>query len=142
MGLVATDLIQLVSLPLEIVGLVLTIIEIFHQEKHQRIQKQVIGFIERLDAFFYKYNKLKFWLISFCMISPIIASMFVGSLPDTNPYKIIDEFWLFLFTGWFAATITYNVFSKLLPERKLLAFGIALTMFGIIGEFFQVLSIF
>lgn len=68
--------------------------------------------------------------------------MFVGSLPDTNPYKIIDEFWLFLFTGWFAATITYNVFSKLLPERKLLAFGIALTMFGIIGEFFQVLSIF
>jgi len=34
MGLVATDLIQLVSLPLEIVGLLLTIIEIFQRERH------------------------------------------------------------------------------------------------------------
>lgn len=142
MGLVATDLIQLVSLPLEIVGLVLTIIEIFQQERHQRIQRSVVRFIERMDTFFYKYNKLKFWLVSFSMVVPIIASMFVSSLPDNNPYKVIDEFWLFLFTGWFAATITYNLFSRLLPDRKLLAFGIALTMFGIIGESFQVLSIF
>jgi hypothetical protein len=142
MGLVATDLIQLISLPLEIFGLLLTIIEIFHQEKHQRIQNNVVGFIERMDTFFDNYNKLKFWLICFCMVVPVVASLFISSLPDNDPYRVVDEFWLFLFTGWFAATITYNIFSKLLPDRKLLAFGIALTMFGIIGESFQVLSIF
>jgi hypothetical protein len=142
MKLVATDLIQLVSLPLEIVGFALTIIEIFNQQKHLRIQQQVVNFIERMDSFFDKYNRFKFWLIGFCMVVPMIASIFVGQLPDDNPYKVVDEFWLFLFTGWFTATITYNIFSKLLPDRKLLAFGLALTTFGIIGEMFQVLAMF
>ncbi|MBL7835009.1 MAG: hypothetical protein JNK18_13710 [Cyclobacteriaceae bacterium] len=142
MGQVATDLIQLTSLPLEIVGFVLTIIEIFNQEKHLRIQKQVVGYLERTDTFFNKYNRFKFWLIGFCMVVPMIVGLFVGQLPDDNPYKVIDEIWLFLFTGWFAATVTYNIFSKLLPDKKLLAFGLALTTFGIMGEIFQVMSIF
>lgn len=134
-----SDIIQLISLPLELVGLYLTISEIFFPQKHSKLQT---AFVQRLTRYeqHAKTAKLKItWIFSILFF--LIPMIWLMIAAPENVATTIAMFFLLVFTGVYCGGITYKVLCVLLPGRNLLSFGITLTILGVIGEVPQVIGI-
>lgn len=134
-----TDIVQLISLPMELIGVTLTLIEIFFAETNRKIEEQFDTIIKKADEIFHQYNsiivKIIFGITLILMIIIIISSI-MKEYETTTMNTLTLFVWAML--GW----SIFTFFRSLLPSRTLLALGLTLTILGVLGEIYQVVNIF
>lgn len=137
-----SDVIQLASLPMELIGLYLTVIDTFFEANRRKLEKQFDGVIQRTDELWNRYNKytlIPFFLI---IISFAVSIVLVGMSPKSEVYRFYMDTQGFLFAGAVLVITIFNLLSRVfLPQRKLLALGISLSFVGVLGEIYQVTQI-
>lgn len=138
MKLSFTDIVQLISLPLELIGLTLAILDTFFHKTH-----------DRADNYF--SNKIK--IINETWIKKkLFRRLYVGTIFSLFGLMIFSHMfkkWInltegaFILSLWFLnSLVIFDTFSKLLPKQQLLAFAFTLMIMGFIGEIYQVINIF
>ncbi|MBK6265336.1 hypothetical protein JKA74_09820 [Marivirga sp. S37H4] len=137
-----TDVVQLFSLPLEIVGLTITILEIFYHDTSSKLEERLSSYFHILETLpVKKHNKLTIAYILGMFVFVILSTQFFFEFTNTYLLTVI-EFLAVFFVGLNLALHFYEFYNRILPNRKLLALGLILTSVGIIGEIFQVFNIF
>lgn len=150
-----TDIVQLISLPLEVCGLFLTITQVFFKGFDTRLEIWFSKKLDDLGKWLIDNNKLLYRLFRIYFIGLIaFPPLIISILRTLVQYGYLEEAWFsesyFTQYLWFHIAFMYLLLAismlqnlqKLLPKKNLLAFGIWLTGLGIIGEAYQVYKIF
>jgi len=136
-----SDFVQLISLPMEVVGFTLTIVESFSETKKQNVEMKLSTTLQKLKGFF---NQHKLLSIATTLSFYAILTLAVIQRGMDNPKYISRSLAEGLFVTCAMIIFAIGIFStiaKIFPKRKLLALGLTLSAAGIFGEIYQVSKI-
>jgi hypothetical protein len=129
-----TDIVQVISLPMEIMGFSLTILDVFLKGTNLKLEIQFQRFVKWSDKMWSKYNKPLAFLYAVCFLGSFVGiGFYEGTRFNFLSYLVFFANVIFI--------IIFGFLRQLFPERQLLALGLALTMAGIAGEIYQVSQI-
>lgn len=129
-----TDIVQIISLPLEVSGFVLTILEVFLKGTNSKLELKFRKFIQWTDSIWKKYNNKLALTYSVFLLLTFIGITFFN---DTR----IGFLSSLLFIANIMLLFVFDFLRKLFPDRHLLALALTLSLMGILGEIYQVTHI-
>jgi hypothetical protein len=127
-------------LPLEIVGFTLTFIDVFLSKTNTALERKFQQLLISIDQLWKRKNDL----LAGIYFSLLLLSGFGMLLSSFWKSDVADLITFLSFISWIinaACLIIFQVLIRLLPERKLVAFGLTLSLMGILGEIYQVSQI-
>lgn len=138
-----TDVIQFISFPLESIGFVITITEVFSPKHHSKMQ---LSLQKTLDLYVELVNKRR-WILFITTdllllpaITAILLETFSIRIGGTNLItSSLIYFSFLLLIGFFSFAALNTLFKN---SRNLLALGITLSVLGLFGESVQFFKLF
>ncbi len=131
-----SDIVQTISLPLECIGMMLTLTEVFGKKLNRTLEMIFIRFYKTIDGLWYKHNNQAAMIFAIVVIGSMAISIFSDAFPDIVSPPIGFLFFLVFWICMIGISI-FDLYKTLLVEKPLLALGLTLSTIGLFGEIYQ-----